>query len=94
MSDLVVNDPDNARFVLRRGDQIIGKTDYRIDGNVITFIHTEIDSDVQERGLGTVLVQGALDQVREDTDYRVVAECPFTRAFIRHHPEYRDLTER
>ena len=49
---------------------------------------------MQERGLGTVLVQGALDQVREDTDYRVVAECPFTRAFIRHHPDYRDLTER
>ena len=41
-----------------------------------------------------MLVQGALDQVRETTDLRVTATCPFTRAFLRKHPEYSDLTER
>ncbi|MDQ1571567.1 MAG: GCN5-related N-acetyl-transferase, partial [Actinomycetota bacterium] len=36
----------------------------------------------------------ALDQVREQTDYRVVAQCPFTAHWLKQHPDYQDLTRR
>ncbi len=78
-----------------RDRRVLGFTEYdRPDDHTIRFVHTEIDPSLGEHGLGTMLVQGALDMVRETTDLRVTATCPFTRAFLRRHPEYQDLTER
>jgi len=42
------------------------------------------------RGVGSKLVQGALDQVRS-AGLKVIAECPFVKAWIGEHPEYKDL---
>jgi predicted GNAT family acetyltransferase len=39
-------------------------------------------------------VRDALDQVREHTDYRVVAVCPFVAKWISEHPDYQDLLRR
>jgi len=44
--------------------------------------------------LGSELVRGALNLVRGETEYRVVARCPFTKHFIETHPEYQDLLTR
>jgi predicted GNAT family acetyltransferase len=95
MTDTVVHDAAGSRFVLKRGDQEIGFTDYvtRDDGGIV-FTHTEVDEELQERGLGSKLVRGALDQVRESTTVRIGATCPFVRRFIAEHPEYQDLTTR
>ena len=40
----------------------------------------------EHQGLGNVLVQGALDDLRErGIEYRVV--CPFVLAYLRRHPQ-------
>lgn len=91
----MVHDPDGSRYVLMRGDQELGETVYvtREDGS-LDFVHTEIDPAVQERGLGSTLVAGALDQVRSSSDARIIATCPFVKRFLGEHPEYEDLTTR
>jgi predicted GNAT family acetyltransferase len=63
---------------------------YRRDGDVITFIHTEVPPELGGRGVGSKLVQGALNQVRSAAQ-KVIAECPFVKAWIGKHPEYKDL---
>jgi predicted GNAT family acetyltransferase len=95
MTDTVVHDAAGSRFVLKRGDEEIGFTDYvtRDDGGIV-FTHTEVDEELQERGLGSKLVRGALDQVRASTSVRIGATCPFVRRFLAEHPEYQDLTTR
>jgi predicted GNAT family acetyltransferase len=95
MTDTVVHDEEGSRFVLKRGDEEIGFTEYvtREDGGIV-FTHTEVDQELQERGLGSALVRGALDQVRTSTAVRIGATCPFVRRFISEHPEYQDLTTR
>lgn len=91
---LVVDRPEDGRFALVLDGDDLGFTAYdRADG-VITFTHTEVDSDLRERGLGSRLVAGALDAVRTGSQDRVVAECPFVSAFIDEHPDYADLLER
>ena len=45
---------------------------------------------VSRRGVGSRLIRAALDSAR-DQGLRVVPQCPFVRAFIERHPEYRDL---
>jgi predicted GNAT family acetyltransferase len=95
MTDTVVHDEAGSRFVLKRGDEEIGFTEYvtREDGGIV-FTHTEVDQELQERGLGSKLVRGALDQLRTSTSVRIRATCPFVRRFLSEHPEYEDLTAR
>lgn len=94
MAEEVVNDADRALFELRVDGTPVGSTHYRLEGNTITFTHTEIDPERREGGLGGKLVRGALDHVRANTDYRLVAQCPFTRSWIEKHPDYQDLLSR
>jgi predicted GNAT family acetyltransferase len=63
---------------------------YKRDGDVITFIHTEVPPELGGRGVGSKLVEGALDQVRSAGE-SVIAECPFVKAWIGKHSEYKDL---
>ncbi|WP_294181100.1 GNAT family N-acetyltransferase [uncultured Schumannella sp.] len=94
MSDLVRNDPDRSRYLLMRGDRELGKSLYVRGGDTIRFTHTVIDPELEERGLGSQLVRGALDDVRATTSARVIADCPFVARFIAKHEEYQDLTTR
>lgn len=95
MTDAVVHDEAGSRFTLMRGDREIGFTEYvtREDGGIV-FTHTEVDEELQERGLGSALVRGALDELRASTTVRIGATCPFVRRFLAEHPEYADLTTR
>jgi predicted GNAT family acetyltransferase len=90
----VVQDQQMNRFELLVDGESVGRTDYQVRGDTIVFIHTEIDPSVREKGLGGELVRGALNLVRAETDYRVVASCPFTAAWIEEHPDYQDLLPR
>jgi predicted GNAT family acetyltransferase len=94
-TDTVIHDEAGSRFVLMRGDQELGGTYYetRPDGGIV-FTHTEIDPELQEHGLGSALVKGALDQLRTSTNVRIGATCPFVRKYLAEHPEYADLTSR
>jgi predicted GNAT family acetyltransferase len=95
MADTVVHDESGSRFVLMRGDEELGEAAYitREDGGIV-FTHTEIRPEIQERGLGSVLVKGALEQLRTSTDVRIGATCPFVRKYLSDHPEFEDLTSR
>lgn len=94
-TDIVSHDHEGSRFVLRRGDTQIGQVIYetRDDGGIV-FTHTEIDPDVQERGLGSQLVHGALTSLRVETDARIGATCPFVKRYLAEHREFDDLTSR
>ena len=94
-TDTVVHDESSSRFVLMRGNEELGGAYYetRPDGGIV-FTHTEVDQELQERGLGSKLVKSALDQLRASTKVRIGATCPFVRKYLAEHPEYNDLTSR
>ena len=91
----VVSDPENDRYVLMRDGVELGQTVYdRPQPGMIEFLHTEVDTTLQEHGLGSFLAAGALDDVRAHSTDRVIALCPFISGYIRKHPEYDDLRHR
>ncbi|WP_028967256.1 GNAT family N-acetyltransferase [Sphingomonas phyllosphaerae] len=63
---------------------------YQLEGDTIVFTHTVVPPEIEGRGVGTKLIRGALDIVR-DRGWKVVPQCPFVRAYIEKHPETRDL---
>ncbi len=90
----VIQNQELDRFELVLDGELAGFAEYRITGDELIFTHTEILGAEREHGLGGQLVRDALDQVREHTDYRVVAQCPFIAHWLKGHPEYRDLLSR
>jgi predicted GNAT family acetyltransferase len=85
----VTNNAGKHRFELAV-DGHIAATYYEIADGVITFVHTEVPPELGGKGIGSKLVGGALDQVRED-GLKVIPQCAFVKAFIEKHPAFQDL---
>jgi len=88
MSD-IVNNSEKHRYELAV-DGHVAATYYKIDDGVITFIHTEVPSELGGKGIGSKLIRGALDSVRA-AGLKVIPQCPFVKAFIDKNPAYQDL---
>lgn len=60
-------------------------------GKVLVFTHTEVPEEFGGQGIGSKIARFALDYVREN-HLRVQPLCPFIRAYIERHSDYKDLT--
>jgi len=87
----VVNNRTEHRYELAV-DGHIAASYYELAGPVITFVHTEVPPELGGKGIGSKLIGGALDQVRSE-GLKVIAQCPFVKAYIDKHPAYADLLQ-
>lgn len=83
-------DEQRSRYELVEDDRVIGIADYREREGVVELPHTVIDPKRRGEGLGAVLVQAALDDIRP-SGRTVVPTCWYVAEFIDGHPEYADL---
>ena len=83
-------DEGASRYELVDDGAVIGVAEYRIQGDAVVFHHTLIEPDRRGHGLGAVLVQGALDDVRR-SGRAVVPVCWYVAQFIDTHSGYADL---
>ena len=90
-SDPVVTDqPGESRYELRVDGELAGFLVYRLRGQRINLIHTEVDSRFQGAGLAARLARFSLDDARK-RNLTVLPDCPYVRGWISRHPEYLDL---
>jgi predicted GNAT family acetyltransferase len=89
----VVDNAAEHRYELWLGEERAGIIEYGTRPGVVELIHTEIDPAFEGRGLGTRLIAGALDDIRA-RGLGLIPTCPFVRAYLRRHPEARDLVVR
>jgi uncharacterized protein len=85
----IVNNKTKHRYELAV-DGHVAATYYTLADGVITFVHTEVPPELGGKGIGSQLIKGALDQVRSQ-GLKVIAQCPFVKAYIEKHPDYADL---
>jgi predicted GNAT family acetyltransferase len=90
----VENQPDQSRYALLQDGEVIGVAEYEVRGDAIVFTHTEVEEAKREKGMASTLVRTALDDVRENSDRRVIASCPYVRSWLSAHPDYADLQSR
>ncbi|WP_409485640.1 GNAT family N-acetyltransferase [Arsenicicoccus dermatophilus] len=89
--DTVVTRNDHLhRYEVRRDGELAGFADAHLDGEVLVVPHTEVDPAFGGMGLGSALVRGMLDDVRE-RGLRVEPACSFVASWLDKHPEYADL---
>ena len=89
MASLIRDNTARSRFELEAGG-VTAFMNYRLIGDVIELNHTETPVAARGRGLASRLTKGVLDDLRV-RGLKIVPRCPFVRAYVERHPEYRDL---
>lgn len=88
MPDVTRNDAE-SRYELEV-DGRLAVAEYRMEGGAVAFTHTVVPPGIEGRGVGSRLVEGALDDVRS-RGLKFVPHCAFVAAYAERHPEVRDL---
>ncbi|MGI9155733.1 MAG: GNAT family N-acetyltransferase [Marmoricola sp.] len=88
----VQDNPDESRYeAFVNGEQTVaGFATYERHNGLIAFLHTEVGDEYGGQGIGSVLVQQSLDDVRTK-ELTVRPVCPFYKKYLDEHPEYADL---
>lgn len=63
---------------------------YNIDGNDITFIHTEVPFPLKGKGIASALAKYVLEYAKEN-NLKIIPMCPFIRSYMKRHKEYKTL---
>jgi predicted GNAT family acetyltransferase len=71
-------------------DGALAVAEYRRHGNEILFHHTEVPVALRGRGIGSALVQAALEDALT-RGLTVRSTCWFVSDYLRGHPEYLPL---
>jgi uncharacterized Fe-S cluster protein YjdI/predicted GNAT family acetyltransferase len=89
----VVNAPERERYEILVDGAVAGFTHYMPHEGCLVFDHTLIKESYSGRGLASVLVRGALDDVRVSGS-RIVPLCEYMAGWLPKHPDYEDLVDR
>ena len=89
MPDQVIRDEARNRYELH-AEGGIAVAYYEVRGDAVALVHTVVPERLQGRGLASILIKGALDDIRSRA-LKVIPECPFVARYIERHPEERDL---
>jgi predicted GNAT family acetyltransferase len=79
------DNPAASRFELRVDSQL-AQLVYRLRGDRLVIIHTEVPAALSGQGLGGVLVAAAVDRASRE-GLAVVPLCPFARSWLERHPD-------
>ena len=84
----VIDIPDQGRFVV----ELEGHTAelvYRAEPGRLILVHTGVPSELEGRGIGSMLVRASVARAAAQ-GLTVVPWCPFAREWLRAHPDVAD----
>lgn len=91
MSEIEVADNQSERrYEVTVDGEFAGASYYWDRDGVRIVTHTEVGEEWEGHGVGSRLIEGALDDIRA-RGLQVTPSCPFAAAYIERHPEYGDL---
>lgn len=86
----VTRNDEQGRYEIRVDGVLAGFTEFRAQGELRAFPHTEIAPEFGGRGLATRVIAAGLADSRAD-GVQVLPYCPAVRGYIAKHPEELDL---
>jgi len=91
MANELVDDREARRYRLLADGVEVGFVDYDPVGSESILIkHTEVDRQFEGKGYGSELVRRVLEDIGS-RGLTAIPICPYALAYIRRHPEYRDI---
>ena len=88
----ITNNEAKHRFETQIGSQV-AVLEYTRATGLIVYNHTEVPRELKGQGIASQLAKTALEFARSN-ELDVMPLCPYVAAYIRRHPEYRDVLRR
>ncbi|HMQ78444.1 MAG TPA: GNAT family N-acetyltransferase [Ignavibacteria bacterium] len=66
------------------------RIEYMIMASKIFLTHTEVPSELEGRGIGSIIVELALEEV-EKRGLKLIPLCPFVGKYLTRHPEWKRI---
>jgi predicted GNAT family acetyltransferase len=85
----VRHNPEASRFEAFVDGELC-RAEYRMAGDVMRIVHSEVPYELEGRGLAGQVVQAALDYARAN-GLKVAPVCGYVRAYMRRHKATQDL---
>lgn len=90
VDEKVVRNTGEHRWELRLDDQVVAAAYFERHPDHLTVTRSEVRSDLEGQGLGSILVRGLLEDVRAE-GASIDVDCPFVREYLRRHPDRADV---
>lgn len=92
--ELLQHEPQENRYAMYVGGELASVVDYRVKGKQISFHHTYTAPHMRGKGLAGKIVEFAVDDVEQTTDYQIVPMCWYVGLWFDEHPERSELLSR
>lgn len=87
----VTDDADARRYeAIAEDAAVAGYISYELRDGRVAMLHTEVEDAYEGEGVGSSLVEGALEMVRA-SGLMVLPYCPFVAAYLKRHKEFQNL---
>ena len=90
MNTEVIHNEALHRYEIMLDGSKVGHADYKIDGDVLVFDHTEVDPAQQGKNLAGILMRAALEDVRA-RGLKMRPVCSYVVKFVERYEEFGDL---
>lgn len=90
MNTEVIHNAELQRYEINLDGAKVGHADYKIDGGVLVFDHTEVDPAQQGKNLAGILMREALEDVRA-RGLKMRPVCSYVVKFVERYDEFADL---
>ena len=74
-------------------DRLLCRCDYRMHGDTMMLVNTEVPPQLEGRGFASMLVRAAFEHARQN-GLDVLPVCSYVAAWARRHPEVEPLLAR
>ena len=71
-------------------DGMLCRTDYRMHGDTMMLVHTEVPSQLEGRGIASALVKASFAHAAAN-GMDVLPVCSYVRSWVQRHPEVEPL---
>jgi uncharacterized protein len=89
-SIVIENNTDTQQYEAKLDGKVVAFSEYRPIGASLMFTHTEVNEDLEGKGVGSQLIRFALEDTKAK-GMTAIPMCPFVKIFIQRHKEYIDV---
>jgi uncharacterized protein len=86
----VENNTEKQQYEAKVDGKVVAFAEYRPVGQSIMFTHTEVNEDLEGKGVGSQLIRYALEDTKAK-GMTAIPMCPFVKIFIQRHKDFIDV---
>ncbi|HSB94700.1 MAG TPA: GNAT family N-acetyltransferase [Flavitalea sp.] len=86
-----LNEKGHGGFYIMDGNRQLGEMVISIEGHKLTVYHTEVDPELEGKGMAKLLLDAMAEHARKQ-ELKVIPLCPYVHLQFKRHPEqYADI---